>query len=209
MSKAVKTKSAGRSRRTGTKRMPRAERERQLLDLAERAFARRGYHAASMDEIAAAAGVTKPMIYSYFGSKEGLFIAGVHRAYERCVERVESAAARGGEPGEVLTRVTQAVFGWVEDYRGQWPYVFGAQALGGRFAEEAASARASMVALIARILEQTVTEPEAAGEIEPLAEVCVAVNMALADRWIRHPEEPRALQEARAVRILGPAIAAL
>jgi AcrR family transcriptional regulator len=196
-------------RRSGTKGMPRAERERQLLDLAERAFAERGYHAASMDEIASAAGVTKPIIYSYFGSKEGLFIAGVQRAYERCVERVEVAAAEGGEAGELLVRVIQAVFGFVEDYRGQWPYIFGAQALGGRFAEEAAKARAGMVAVIARILRQIITDPEAAGEIDPLAEVCIGACEALANRWVGHPEEPRELQEARAVRILGPAIAAL
>jgi AcrR family transcriptional regulator len=207
MARSVKDKRV-KPRRSGTKGVPRAERERQLLDLAERAFAERGYHAASMDEIAAAAGVTKPIIYSYFGSKEGLFIAGVHRAYERGVERVETAAAGGGEPAELLMRVIHAVFGWIEDYRGQWPYIFGAQALGGRFAEEAAKARAGMVAVIARILEQIITDPEARDEIEPLAEACVAVNTALANRWIRHPEEPRELQEARAVRILGPAIAA-
>lgn len=207
MAKLVKEKTAS-PLRGGTKGMPRAKREAQLLDVAERAFAERGYHASSMDQIAAAAGVTKPIIYAYFGSKEGLFIAGVDRAYQRCIERVEAAAAAGGDPSEVLTRVIQAVFGFIEDYWEQWPYIFGAQALGGRFAEEAARATAGLVAVITRILEQLVPDPAAAGELEPLAEACVAVNTALANRWIRHPEEPRELQEARALRFLGPAIAA-
>jgi AcrR family transcriptional regulator len=206
MASAVKEKGSGR---TGTKRMPRAERERQLLDLAERAFAERGYHAVSMQEIASAAGVTKPIIYSYFGSKEGLYRAGIRRVYADAVDRVEAAAAGGGPPDERVRRVTQAVFGWVEEYRGHWPFLFGAQALGGGVGDEAASARAGMVALIAKFLRDVIPDPAAEGEIEPLAEAAVAVTTALADRWNRHPEEPRELQEARSIRILLPAIAAL
>jgi AcrR family transcriptional regulator len=194
--------------RTGTKGMPRAERQRQLLDLGERAFAERGYHAVSMDEIASAAGVTKPIIYAYFGSKNGFFAAGIHRAYEDWVRRVEGAAGGGGAPAELLWRVTQAHFGWVEDSRELWPLVFGAQALGGEVAAEAARSRAGAVELIARILGQVIDAPALASELEPMAEVSVAVNMALADRWIRHPEEPREIEEARAMSILWPAIAA-
>ena len=205
---ATKVKDKRKPSGFGTKKMPRAEREAQLLDLGERAFAELGFHSASMDDIAAAAGVTKPLIYAYFGSKEGFFIAGIRRAYEGCVERVEQAAEGVDDPAEMLTGVIHAVFGWVEDYRSLWSYVFGAQALGGRFAEEGARDTADMVSVIARILEQFVADPEVVAEIEPLAEASVAVTTAMADRWIRHPEEPRALQEARVVRILAPAMAA-
>ncbi|MGH3746792.1 MAG: helix-turn-helix domain-containing protein, partial [Micromonosporaceae bacterium] len=55
--------------------MPRADRERQMLAVAEQVFAERGYRDASMDEIAGRVGVTKPMLYAYFGSKEGLLLA--------------------------------------------------------------------------------------------------------------------------------------
>ena len=55
--------------------MPRPVRERQMLEAAERAFADRGFHAASVDAIAEASGITKPMVYAYFGSKEGLYRA--------------------------------------------------------------------------------------------------------------------------------------
>ena len=63
--------------------MPRAEREQRMLDAAGRAFARDGYHAASMDEIARAAGISKPMLYNYFGSKEGLYVAYVRLRHPR------------------------------------------------------------------------------------------------------------------------------
>ena len=62
-------------RRAGSRGVPRAVREPQILEVAGRIFAARGYHAASMDEIAAAADVTKPLVYAYFGSKEGLYVA--------------------------------------------------------------------------------------------------------------------------------------
>ena len=54
-------------------RVPRPVRERQLLELAEALFAERGYAGASMDELARRAGVTKPVVYELFGSKDGLF----------------------------------------------------------------------------------------------------------------------------------------
>ncbi|NUR15139.1 MAG: TetR/AcrR family transcriptional regulator [Dermatophilaceae bacterium] len=69
------------SRSPGTRvRMPRAEREAQMLAVAEQVFSSRGIQAATMDEIAELVGVTKPLIYDYFGSKEGLLAATIERA---------------------------------------------------------------------------------------------------------------------------------
>ncbi|MDX3089615.1 MULTISPECIES: TetR/AcrR family transcriptional regulator [Streptomyces] len=62
-----------------SKRMPRAVRERQMLDAAVRTFGRRGYRGASMDEIADLAGVSKPLVYLYLNSKEDLFTACIRR----------------------------------------------------------------------------------------------------------------------------------
>jgi AcrR family transcriptional regulator len=60
--------------------MPRAEREAQMLEVAEGVFSERGVQATTMDEIAERVGVTKPLIYDYFGSKEGLLAATIERA---------------------------------------------------------------------------------------------------------------------------------
>jgi len=60
------------SRTNSRRRVPRAEREDEMLEAAGQAFAAHGYHQASMDAIAHAAGISKPMLYSYFGSKQGL-----------------------------------------------------------------------------------------------------------------------------------------
>jgi AcrR family transcriptional regulator len=54
-------------------RLPAARRRRQLLDVAQEVFASRGFHATSMDEVAEAAGVTKPVLYQHFDSKRRLY----------------------------------------------------------------------------------------------------------------------------------------
>jgi AcrR family transcriptional regulator len=75
------------------KRLPRAVREQQMLDAAVAVFSAAGFHDASMDEIAARAGISKPMVYAYLGSKEELFIACLHREGTRLMEAIASAVA--------------------------------------------------------------------------------------------------------------------
>ena len=55
--------------RPTTVRLPAAERRRQLLDVALHAFAENGFHKTSMNDVAEAAGVTKPVLYQHFASK--------------------------------------------------------------------------------------------------------------------------------------------
>ena len=57
-----------------------------MLDAAERVFSASGFHGASMDAIAAEAGISKPMVYNYFGSKEGIYLAYLARAGPRPAE---------------------------------------------------------------------------------------------------------------------------
>src|ERR671938_1780699 len=73
-------------------RVPRAVRERQLVDLGEQLFAERGFAKASMDELARRAGVTKPVIYELFGSKDGLFRACLEGLALRLAEEIAAAA---------------------------------------------------------------------------------------------------------------------
>ncbi|MFV5991311.1 TetR/AcrR family transcriptional regulator [Streptomyces sp. NPDC056231] len=75
--------------------MPRAVREQQMMDAAVQTFGRCGYRAASMDEIAELAGVSKPLVYLYLNSKEELFTACIQREAKALVAAVRS----GVEPG--------------------------------------------------------------------------------------------------------------
>lgn len=99
--------------------MPRAEREAQILAVAEEVFADLGYQATTMDEIAERVGVTKPLIYDYFGSKDGLLIACVDRARTQLAETTQEALQRlpaGAPVDEVLRCGIAAFFGFIDEH---------------------------------------------------------------------------------------------
>src|SRR3954463_9405897 len=77
-------------------RVPREVRANQLVELGEQLFAERGFAKTSMDELARRAGVTKPVIYELFGSKEGLFEACLEGLAMRLAESI-AEAARGAD----------------------------------------------------------------------------------------------------------------
>lgn len=82
---------------SATARMPRAQRRSQLLELATRVFTEKGYQATSMDDIAAAAGVTKPVLYQHFNSKESLYIEVLDIIAESMLEEVRALSEFRGD----------------------------------------------------------------------------------------------------------------
>ncbi|MEW1613088.1 MULTISPECIES: TetR/AcrR family transcriptional regulator [unclassified Streptomyces] len=122
-SSAVPPASGPRSdgvRGAGTKGIPRARREEQILAAAMEEFGRHGHASASMAEIARRVGVTKPMLYSYFGSKDGLYLACLERVAPRLVAAIEEAMAPGQPAAKTPHRVLGAVFGVLEEQRSAW-----------------------------------------------------------------------------------------
>lgn len=85
------------------KRLPRAERERQMLDVAAEVFGEQGYAGANMDEIATRCGVTKPMLYNYFGSKKGLFLAVNDDIAKEIVDRAQAVVGIK-DPDELIEK---------------------------------------------------------------------------------------------------------
>ncbi|MFM7535133.1 MAG: TetR/AcrR family transcriptional regulator [Acidimicrobiales bacterium] len=74
-------------------RLPAPERRSQLLDVALAVFARKGFHDTSMNDVADAAGVTKPVLYQHWGSKHALYLAVLDEAGNRLVETIAKATA--------------------------------------------------------------------------------------------------------------------
>ena len=99
--------------RTG--RMPRVARRAQLLRVADGLFAERGYEATSMDDVAAAAEISKPVLYDHFGSKEGLFAACVEQVGDLLTERIDRAAADADGPEATLRAASRAYFGYARE----------------------------------------------------------------------------------------------
>lgn len=79
----------------GTKGVARADREAQIVDVACRVFGESGFAGTSVADVAEAAGISKPLIYNYFGSKEGLYAVCIRHAASLLSTEIERTAASG------------------------------------------------------------------------------------------------------------------
>lgn len=79
-----------------------AGRRREILDVAERLFAKHGYASTSMDDVAEAVGVTKPAIYHYFRSKDDILLEIRQSIIDEALERVEGILEQDGSPARKL-----------------------------------------------------------------------------------------------------------
>src|SRR5437763_640380 len=96
-------------------RMTGAERRQQLLDVGRELFGQRGFEATSIEEIAARADVSKPVVYEHFGGKEGLYAVVVDREMQRLLERFTSALSEPGHPRELLERAALVLLDYIEE----------------------------------------------------------------------------------------------
>lgn len=185
------------------KRLPRATRERQMLDAAVKIFSRRGFHAASMDEIADEAGISKPMVYAYLGTKEELFLACMHREGTRMLEAIVAVVAPDLAPDEQLWRGLRAFFGFVAAHRDGWA-VLHRQARGEqRVAGDLAAMRARMVEVVSGLLGRAlVAQRREAREtdVTAMAYALVGAGESLAD-WLA--DRPHADPDKTATRMMN------
>ena len=165
-------------------RVPRAVRERQLVELAEELFAERGYAGASMDELARRAGVTKPVIYELFDSKDGLFGVCVDRAVRRMADSVAAAVRAETEPEARLRAGGLAFLRFAAENRVAWDLM----AMGGRFADQAASIRRSQAELIRQLMEETAAPGADPRELDAVAHAVNAAYEGVAHWMWEHPE---------------------
>ncbi len=110
---------------TTASRLSADARREQLLDVAIDAFAKSGYHSTSMNDVAAAAGVTKPVLYQHFDSKRALYVA----LLEDVGDRITSAileATKNSDSGKETTRLGFiAYFTWVAEHPREFKLLFG------------------------------------------------------------------------------------
>ncbi|MFI6758371.1 TetR/AcrR family transcriptional regulator [Micromonospora sp. NPDC050417] len=192
------------------KRLPRAVREQQMLDAAVKVFSQRGYHAASMDEIAEDAGISKPMVYAYLGTKETLFIACLHREGTRMMEAIVGAVNAELPPDEQLRRGLRAFFGFVGAHRDGWTVLY-RQARGEQpFAGELAEMRARVVEVVTALLRRNLPVPSEGTrevretDLEVMAYALVGATESLADWLSDHPSEDPERLAARLMNATWP-----
>ena len=194
------------------RRLPRAVREQQLLDAAVVVFSKRGYHSASVDEIADTAGISKPMVYEYVGTKEELFVAVLHREGARLIGAIAAASGDDLSPDEQLWRGLRAFIGFVASHRDGWSVLYG-QARGQEpFAAVLAQMRARMAEIVAGMLARSVAVaglPVRAEELLTMGYALVGAAEALADWVVEHPDEEPDVTATRLMNVVWMGIGRL
>ena len=161
----------------------------QTVAAAHALFAERGYAAVTMDGVAAAVGVTKPLLYNYFGNKEQLYLACLERAGDALVATVVEAVGKTTEPAEAMGAGLRAFFDFVDQDRSAWAVLFDETLpAGGDIADQVAGYRTRLRDLISvSLLEQLPAEhrDRARTEVEALSTAVMGAAEALVRWWLR------------------------
>jgi AcrR family transcriptional regulator len=170
-------------------RLSRDERIEQTLGVAHLLFAEHGYASATMDEIATSVGVTKPLLYNYFGNKERLYIACMERAGDSLTATVAEAVAATSSPGDALGAGVRAFFAFLDSDRAAWAVLFDETLpRGGEVADRVAEYRRRLAGLVSDSMLAQLRKDQrdrARVEVEALSTALLGAAEALARWWLR------------------------
>src|SRR5688572_11943728 len=189
----------------GTKGVPRLEPESQILQVASEEFGTEGYAATSIQTVAERAGISKPLVYNYFGSKEGLFLACLERAGTIVADEIERIAQGDAVGVERGMRTLDGMFTILEPQPCPWklPYDPTAPATGA-----VADAIDHCTQRISKEADEGVSElMSLAGNTGPvdasaMAAVWLGIVNSLMNWWMDHPADSAAAMMQRCVRLL-------
>jgi AcrR family transcriptional regulator len=191
------------------RRISASERSEQVAQVAGRVFARNGYAATKLDDVAAAAGVTKPILYRHYGSKKGLYLA-VLRKHRDDLPSFAGGIEPPRDPEARHDLLRAIVAGWLDYVRENnhsWTLLFrdssGDEEIQAFRREVSARAREVMAAIVTGWAGDRIP-PE---QVEPTAELVTSGLAALALWWGDHPDTPKPLLVDVAMRVVGPLIA--
>lgn len=135
-------------------RLPAAERRRQLLDHALPVFAANGYRGTSMNQVAEAAGVTKPVLYQHFSSKRELFSELLDDVGSQLSEDIVAATSQATTPRGQVEQGFRAYFAFVAARRDAFKVLFGAGTRhDAEFAQTVRGFESEMAKIIAELID--------------------------------------------------------
>jgi len=181
------------------------QRRVQLLDVGRALFAERGFDGTSVEEVAASAGVSKPIVYDHFGGKEGLFEAVVDREVADLLARF-AAALDGDDPRRLLEQATLALLGYVEQSPDGFR-VLVRPAAGPWGDTPAASVLSAVGARVEHLLAARLTASRAFAGL--YAQALVGQGTLVGQWWLEHPEHTRAEVAARLVDLVWHGLSGL
>jgi len=196
--------------KAGTKGVPRLEREEQILAVASEIFATDSFAATNIQAVADRAGISKPLIYNYFGSKEGLFLACIERGGDIVAAEVERIANEESVGIERGMRTLDGMFHVLEEQRHLWRLFYDRTA---PTSGPVADAVGHYTERITKLADEGVAELMALSGITDSLDISAmtAVWMGIVDSlmrwWVEHPDESAADMTERTGRLLGAILA--
>ncbi|MDQ2678315.1 MAG: TetR/AcrR family transcriptional regulator [Actinomycetota bacterium] len=169
-------------------RLPAAERREQLLHTAVAVFAEHGFHATSMNDVAEAAGVTKPVLYQHFSSKRELFIELLADIGAELRETIAKATADAAGPRQQIEDGFRAYFRYVDEQTDSFKVLFGSGAR--RDPEFASFARNVEESIAEAIAELIVIGGQPVSHGLMLAHSIVGMTESASRYWLAHDREP-------------------
>jgi AcrR family transcriptional regulator len=173
------------------RRLPVAERRAVVIEAAGRLFGERGYEATRLDEIAAAAGVTKPIVYRHFDSKRDLYLALLDRHRDELAGFVSSIPAEGSAE-ERLRAVLEVWLDYVQARSYTWKMLFRDTGGGPEIAARRRQVHGRARAVLVEVIRSLAATPLPPHELEPLAELMSMGMAALVLWWIEEAAVSRA-----------------
>jgi AcrR family transcriptional regulator len=166
----------------GTKRLPRAVREQQMLDAAVQMFSVNGYHETSMDTIAAEAQISKPMLYLYYGSKEDLFGACLNREMSRFIGVVRADIDFEQSPKDMLRNIIVSFLRFIDANRASWIVMYTQATSSQAFAPTVREGREKIIQMVAALVRAGSRTQRPDSEHEMMAVALVGAGEAMATR---------------------------
>jgi AcrR family transcriptional regulator len=179
-------------------RLPRDQRRAQLLDAANDVFTTRGYHAAAMDDIAAAAGVSKPVLYQHFASKLELYLALLDQACDSLVETVRQGLDSTDVNADRVVAAMGAFLDFVSSTSGEFRFVFESDLTGdGRVQDRLWRVNNDVADLIAAVIAEDTRLPPEHSKL--LAISLVGLAQVGARYWVSDRSAAIGLDQAKAL----------
>jgi len=173
-------------------RVPRAVREQQILDIAERQFIDKGYDSTTVESVRLEAGVSRPIIYDYYGSKEQLYLACVRRARQQYQDQLQAMSQSSGTPIELIRQACDLYLSIVEANPRRWLVLFSGSVVPayGELGDALADLRQDLIDTVVELIKANApnTNNERA---EAIAQAIFAVGEHFSRWWLRRPDIPK------------------